>query len=329
MAEASTNSTQARVGSSATPPRRYVAYYRVSTGKQALAGLGLEGQQAAVAEYIAANPGKLVAEYAETKSGRNNRRPRIAEALQVCRIFGAALLIARLDRLSRNVAMIAQLIESKVDFVAIDFPHATRLTLHILAAIAEHESRLISDRVKSARAAARARGETWRSGKPNRTFPPGSQATSARLRHARSQARINDLAPLVWKAIGEGMSYAIIAEEFNRRGVRPAQHAPWQENSIGNLARASVAAFAATAAIRPPSPPGLRRTKMLDRLRQVGPLLLDLKAQGKDYSAMARELNRVGYASPRGRRWGSASTWRYLKQAIAISNLHESRELKA
>ena len=166
MAEASTNSTQARVGfqrNASAALRRLLSRLH---GQAGVAGSGLEAQQAAVAEYIAANPGKLVAEYAETKSGRNNRRPKIAEALQVCRIFGAALLIARLDRLSRNVAMIAQLIESKVDFVAIDFPHATRLTLHILAAIAEHESRLISDRVKSARAAARARGETWRSGKP-------------------------------------------------------------------------------------------------------------------------------------------------------------------
>ncbi len=328
MAEAAANAIEPRAGSNALS-RRYVAYYRMSTDAQALRGFSLAGQQAAVASYAAANPGKLIAEYAETKSGRNNRRPKIAEALQVCRIFGAVLLIARLDRLSRNVAMIAQLIESKVEFVAIDFPHATRLTLHILAAIAEHESRLISDRVKSARAAARARGEVWRSSKPNRKFPPGCQATSARVRHARSEARIKDLAPLVWKAIGDGKSYAMIAEEFNRRGVRPAQHAPWQEHSIGNIARASVAAFASTAAIRLPSPPGLRRTKMLDRLREVGPLLLDWRAQGKDYSAMARELNRLGYASPRGRRWGRVSTWRYLKRAMGGSSLHESQEQKA
>ncbi len=328
MAEAAANSTQSRAGSSDLP-RRYVAYYRMSTDAQALRGFSLEAQQAAVANYVAANPGKLIAEYAETKSGRNNRRPKIAEALQVCRIFRAALLIARLDRLSRNVAMIAQLMESKVDFVAIDFPHATRLTLHILAAIAEHESRLMSDRVKSARAAARARGEVWRPRKPNRKFPPGCQATSACVRHARSQARIKDLAPLVWKAIGEGKSYAMIAEEFNRRGVKPAQQAQWQENSIGNIARASVAEFAATAAIRPFSPPGLRRTKMLDRLRQVGPLLLEWKTQGEDYSAMARELNRLGYASPRGRHWGRVSTWRYLKRAMGDSSLHESQERTA
>ncbi len=315
MAGAIATSTAAGASAGAAPLSRYVAYYRMSTGKQAVTGFSLAAQQAAVANYVAANPGKLIAEYAETKSGRNNRRPIIAEALQVCRIFRAVLLIARLDRLSRNVAMIAQLIESKVEFVAIDFPHATRLTLHVLAAIAEHESRLISERVKSARAAARARGETWRRGNPNRQFPPGCQAASARVRHARAQARVKDLAPLVWKAISEGKSYAMIAEEFNRRGVRPALHAPWRQNSIGNIARATVSEFAPTATVRLRSPPGLRRTKMLDRLKEVGPLLLDWKSQGKDYSAMARELNRLGYASPLGRRWGRVSTWRYLKRA--------------
>ena len=139
MAEAAIDAPESGAGSSAATQRRYVAYYRMSTPAQALHGFSLEAQQAAIANYVAANPGKLIAEYAETKSGRNNRRPKIEEAVQVCRIFRAVLLIARLDRLSRNVAMIAKLMESKVEFVATDFPHATRLTLHVLAAIAEHE----------------------------------------------------------------------------------------------------------------------------------------------------------------------------------------------
>ncbi len=139
MAEAAADAIEPRAGSSALP-RRYVAYYRMSTDAQARHGFSLAAQQAAVADYVAANSGKIIAEYAETKSGRDNRRPKVAEALQVCRIFHAVLLIARLDRLSRNTAMIAQLLESKVDFVAIDFPHATRFTLPLLAAIAEHES---------------------------------------------------------------------------------------------------------------------------------------------------------------------------------------------
>jgi DNA invertase Pin-like site-specific DNA recombinase len=319
MAEAAINALEAGAGPSATGLRRYVAYYRMSTRAQSRHGFSLEAQQGAVASYVAANPGKLIAEYAETKSGRNNQRPKIAEALQVCRIFGATLLISRLDRLSRNVAMIARLIESKVEFVAIDFPHATRLTLHLLAAIAEHESRLISNRVKSARAAARARGQPWRSNKPNRPFAPGCQAASVCARHARAQARIKDLAPLVWQAIGEGKSYALIAREFNQRGVRPALHTAWQQNSVGNIARATAKDFAAIAAVRLPSPPGLRRTKMLDRLAQVAPLLLEWKSKGENYNAMARELDRLGYAAPYGRGWGPASIWRYLKLAMEAS----------
>ena len=306
MAEAVANSTEARASLSETPPRRYVAYYRVSTGKQALVGLGLEAQQAAVANYVAANPGKLIAEYAETMSGRNNRRPKIAAALQICRIFRAVLLIARLDRLSRNTAMIAQLLESKVDFVTIDFPHATRFTLHILAAIAEHESRLFSERMKWAYAAARARGELRPRKKTHRTFSPECRAAGARIRHARSQARIKDLAPLIWKAIGEGRSYAAIADEFNRRGVQPARGAPWKKLSIGTIARATLDDFAAIAEVRLRNPPGYRRMKMLDRLMEVGPLLLDWKSQGKNSDAMARELDRLGYAAPSGGRWGSA-----------------------
>ena len=123
-----------------TQLRRCVAYYRVSTKQQSRFGFSLEAQRASVAQYIGANRGKLIAEYAESMSGRNDARPKLTEALYLCKVFKATLLIARLDRLSRNVAMIARLIESKVDFVAVDFPHANRFTLHILAAIAEHES---------------------------------------------------------------------------------------------------------------------------------------------------------------------------------------------
>lgn len=112
MVEAVGEAPEFEAGATAATQRRYVGYYRMSTQAQARFGFSLEAQQAAVASYVAANAGKVIAEYAETKSGRNNRRPKIAKALQVCRIFGAVLLIARLDRLSRNVAMIARLIES-------------------------------------------------------------------------------------------------------------------------------------------------------------------------------------------------------------------------
>ena len=122
---------------------RYVAYYRVSTGQQSESGLGLESQQAQVRDYVAANHGRLIGEYSETVSGRKNDRPQLATALTTCRIMGAVLVIARLDRLSRNVAMIARLMDSGLDFVATDFPYANKFTIHLLAAVAEYESRFI------------------------------------------------------------------------------------------------------------------------------------------------------------------------------------------
>jgi hypothetical protein len=106
--------------------RRYVAYYRVFTAQQGQFGFGVEAQRAAVQDYVAANPGFLVAEFSEIMSGRKDSRPELAKALSICRIAHAMLVIARLDRLSRDVEMIARLMESGLEFVAVDFPHANR-----------------------------------------------------------------------------------------------------------------------------------------------------------------------------------------------------------
>jgi DNA invertase Pin-like site-specific DNA recombinase len=138
--------------------RRYVAYYRVSTVQQGQFGFGIEAQRAAIQDYVAANPGFVVAEFAEVMSGRKDSRPELAKALSMCRIARAVLVIARLDRLSRDVEMIARLMESGLEFIAVDFPHANRFTIHILAAVAEYESRLISERMKQVIAARRERG---------------------------------------------------------------------------------------------------------------------------------------------------------------------------
>src|SRR5882672_10623889 len=120
-------------------PASFVAYVRVSTDKQGSSGLGLEAQREAVARYVGAAGGMIVASFEEIESGKKNDRPQIAAALAVSRARHATLIIAKLDRLARNVAFISSLMESGVDFVAVDNPHATRLTIHILAAVAEHE----------------------------------------------------------------------------------------------------------------------------------------------------------------------------------------------
>ena len=137
---------------------KFISYLRVSTARQGASGLGLEAQRDAVTRYLNGGHWQLVQELVEVESGKRNDRPQIAEALRLCRLHKATLVIAKLDRLARNVHFISSLMESGVDFVACDFPEANRLTVHILAAVAEHEAGMISGRTKAALSAARARG---------------------------------------------------------------------------------------------------------------------------------------------------------------------------
>jgi DNA invertase Pin-like site-specific DNA recombinase len=306
--------------------RRYVAYYRVSTVQQGQFGLGIEAQRAAVQDYVAAHPGFVVAEFSEVMSGRKDSRPELAKALSMCRIGHAVLVIARLDRLSRNVEMIARLMESKLEFVAVDFPHANRFTIHILAAVAEYESRLISERMKQVIAARRERGAKVGHfvGCPPRRFPPGCQAASALARQARSEARAQDLAPLVWKAIGEGKSMTRIAVEFNESGVAPMQRAPWTKNSIWRIARRTAAVFGQ----RPPGAKrlGTAQNKVRKRVGDIGPLLLTWRSEGKTYREIAVEFAQRGVDSRWGRGWGPASIRRYLMRALNVSALRVEDE---
>src|SRR6267378_4434800 len=137
----------------------FVSYYRVSTGRQGHSGLGLDAQRQAVQEYLGGKPeNQLVEEHTEIESGKRSDRPELQAALATCKRHKATLIIAKLDRLARNVAFIANLMESGVEFVAVDNPHASKLMLHMLAAFAEHEREQISSRTKAALAAAKARG---------------------------------------------------------------------------------------------------------------------------------------------------------------------------
>ncbi|SRR6266446_3702386 len=148
-------------------PGYCIAYYRVSTKRQGQSGLGLDAQKDAVMAYLNGGNWTLKEEFVEVESGRKvKNRPALQQAIAACRKHKATLVIAKLDRLARNVAFISNLMESKVAFVAVDNPHATRFTLHILAAVAEHEADIISQRTKSALSAAKARGtELGRYGK--------------------------------------------------------------------------------------------------------------------------------------------------------------------
>jgi hypothetical protein len=153
---------------------KFVSYIRVSTQRQGRSGLGLEAQRDAVTNHLNGGRWSLIAEVVEVESGKRSDRPKLAEALRLCRASKATLVIAKLDRLARNVAFIANLMESGVEFVACDMPQANRFTLHILAAVAEHEAAMISARTKAALAAAKARGIRLGASDPNRiakTYP--------------------------------------------------------------------------------------------------------------------------------------------------------------
>ncbi|TXH19113.1 MAG: recombinase family protein [Hyphomicrobiaceae bacterium] len=135
----------------------FIAYYRVSTDRQGVSGLGLEAQRMAVASFIA-DKGQVIGDFTEVESGGKNKRPQLLAAIDQCRSRRATLIIAKLDRLSRDVHFISGLMKSEIKFVAVDIPHADTFQLHVLAAVAEHEARMISQRTKAALAAARARG---------------------------------------------------------------------------------------------------------------------------------------------------------------------------
>lgn len=208
--------------------KRYIAYYRVSTVRQGQSGLGLEAQQTAVRSFVAADA-VILEEYVEVESGRRNDRPRLLEALAACRRHKAILIIAKLDRLARNVAFVSNLMEAGVDFVAVDMPHASRLTVHILAAVAEHEREMISQRTKAALAAAKARGARL-----------GNQAgNAAGLEKARQRAsqlageRAAQVRGVIEEIRAAGLtSLRQIAAALNARGVETPRGGRWYAGSV-------------------------------------------------------------------------------------------------
>ena len=203
---------------------QFVAYYRVSTDRQGRSGLGLEAQQAAVRGYLgAAAP---IAEFTEIETGKRNNRPQLKEALALCRKRKARLVIAKLDRLSRNLAFIATLMDSGVEFVAVDNPHANRLTLHILAAVAEHERHMIADRTKAALQAARARGIRLGRNGTDRLAP---------AHRAAAMERARQLEPVLAELKSTGMSDRRMAAELTVRGIRTPNGGRWHGKTVRRM----------------------------------------------------------------------------------------------
>lgn len=216
--------------------RKYVAYLRVSTDRQGRSGLGLEAQREAVRAHMNGGPAWLCAEFTEVESGKRNTRPELAKALAACKAHGATLIIARLDRLARNVAFVSNLMESGVEFVACDFPQANRLTVHILAAVAEHEGRMISERTKAALAAAKARGVKM-GGHRGKTPTAEHRKASAAARALRAQERARDLAPVVadLRAAGHTTLAQMAAAMTERRIPTATGKAQWSPAQVSRL----------------------------------------------------------------------------------------------
>jgi DNA invertase Pin-like site-specific DNA recombinase len=212
----------------------FVAYYRVSTERQGRSGLGLEAQQEAVRRYLNGGSWKLVVELTEIESGKRSDRPKLAEALRLCRLHGATLVIAKLDRLARNVAFVSNLMESGVDFTAVDFPQANRLTVHILAAVAEHEAKAISDRTKAALAAARARGTRLGGDRGHlANIRMNGTIASAIARRTKSEARARDVLPVIREIeAGGSSSLRHVAAQLTHRGIPAPRGGSWSAMQV-------------------------------------------------------------------------------------------------
>jgi DNA invertase Pin-like site-specific DNA recombinase len=224
---------------------KFVSYLRVSTVRQGISGLGLEAQREAVASYLNGGRWSLVQEVVEVESGKRNDRPAIAEALRLCRLHRATLIIAKLDRLARNVNFISSLMESGVEFVAVDFPQANRLTVHILAAVAEHEASMISARTKAALAAAKARGVRLggQRGSLDRmeAMARKGNAASTAVRRAASVKRNEDLLPVIEDMRSAGFSTPQqIADGLNERGITAARGGAWSAVQVRRILKSSI-----------------------------------------------------------------------------------------
>lgn len=217
---------------------KLVAYHRVSTAKQGASGLGLEAQQAAIEAYRGRIGAALVASYTEVESGKQNDRPQLTKALHHAKVTGSTLVIAKLDRLSRNAAFLLTLRDSGVKFVAADLPEANDITVGILAVVAEEERKAISRRTVDALQAAKARGK--RLGNPNGAAAllraGKGNAAGVEAIKAKAQEHAEDLRPIVEALQAQGKtSLGALAEALNKGGFKTPRGGAWHKTSVGNL----------------------------------------------------------------------------------------------
>ena len=212
---------------------KWVSYLRVSTDKQGKSGLGLEAQRKAVLDFLDGGHWALAAEFVEIESGKRSDRPQLAAALAACKKLKAKLVIARLDRLARNVHFISGLMETKVQFVACDMPEATPFMLHIYAAVAEQEARAISVRTKAALAAAKARGVKLGGPKLKQ-----AQRNGWKTNTVNAERFAANVLPVIEKIRARGAtSLRAIAAELTARNIPTARGGTWTPVQVTAILR--------------------------------------------------------------------------------------------
>ncbi len=210
--------------------QKYVAYYRVSTQKQGNSGLGLEAQRTDVNRFLA-KAGELIAEYRDIETGKKNNRPNLLKAIEVCKKQGATLLIAKLDRLSRNASFIFTLKEAKVDFICSDMPSANTVTIGIMAVLAQDERERISHRTKSALAELKAKGVKL--GNPdNMTEQARTKGLEVRKQNALQNENNRKAGALIVSMKQSGKTFAQITRELNELGFKTRTGKTFQQNQV-------------------------------------------------------------------------------------------------
>lgn len=215
-----------------------VAYHRVSTARQGRSGLGLEAQEAAIEQFAQARRDRVIGSFTEVESGKVNHRPELAKALHLAKVTGSTLVIAKLDRLSRNAAFLLTMRDSGVKFIAADMPDANDLTVGIMALVAQQEREAISKRTREALSAAKARGKKL--GNPNgadalRRAGKGNTAALEVVK-AKANDHAQNLASVIQALQAEGItSLGAMAEELNQRGMLTPRGGRWHKSSVKNL----------------------------------------------------------------------------------------------
>lgn len=228
----------------------YCVYLRVSTAKQGKSGLGIEAQRETVTRFIRERGGKIIAEFTEIESGKDNKRPKLAEAIKRCRLTGAKLVVAKLDRLSRNAAFLMALRDAGADFVAADLPDANTMTVGVMATVAQYEAEAISARTKAALDAARKRNKVLGGLRPNAPDISKWHKQGVAAIKYKAQERADDLREDIEPLVSEGLSMNAIAAHLNEKSIRTARGCEWTAMAVKRtLAKLEIQPACATARV--------------------------------------------------------------------------------